>query len=236
MGRAFEFRKGAKLKRWGKMSRVFPKLGKAITVAAKEGGPDPDMNARLRTAILNAKAENMPKENIDRAIQRAVGKDAVDYTETVFEGKGPHGVLIVCECATDNNNRTVANIKSFFNKCGGQLMTNGAFNFMFEKKSVFIFEKPASMDLEELEMELIDAGLDEMEEHDGEVSVLAEYNDFGAMAAKLHDLGIEPSKSKRERFATNPVEFTEDQMVEIEKLLEKLDEDDDVAEVFTNIA
>lgn len=235
MGRAFEFRKGAKLKRWGKMSRIFPKLGKAITVAAKEGGPDPDMNARLRTAILNAKAENMPKDNIDRAIQRATGKDAVDFTEIVFEGKGPHGVLIICECATDNNNRTVANLKSYFTKCGGQLLTNGAFDFMFEKKSVFIFPKP-DMDLEELEMELIEAGLDELEEHEGEVTVLAEYNDFGAMSAKLHDLGIEPTKSKRERFATNPVEFTEAQMADIERILEKIDEDDDVSEVFTNIA
>jgi len=235
MGRAFEFRKGAKLKRWGKMSRLFPKLGKAITIAAKEGGGDPDMNPKLRGAIQNAKAENMPKDNIDRAIQRAVGKDSVDFTEIVYEGKGAHGVQVVLECATDNTNRTASAVKAYFNKAGGELLTTGALDFMFDKKSVFIFDKP-EMDLEELELELIDAGLEELEEHDGEVTVLAEYNEFGSMLVKLHELNIEPTKSSRQRFPTMPVEYTEEQMVDIEKMLDKMDDDDDIVEVFTNIA
>lgn len=234
MGRAFEFRKGAKLKRWGKMSRLFPKLGKAITIAAKEGGGDPEMNPKLRTAIANAKAENMPKDNIERAIQRALGKDAVNYTEIVYEGKGPHGVQVVCECATDNTNRTASAVKSYFNKAGGELLTTGALDFMFDKKSVFIFEKP-EMDLEELELELIDAGLEEMEEHEGEVTVLGDYNEFGAISAKLHEFNIEPTKALRQRFATMPVEFTEEQLEEIEKMLDKMDDDDDIVQVFTNI-
>ncbi len=235
MGRAFEFRKGAKLKRWGKMSRLFPKLGKAITVAAKDGGGDPDMNPKLRLAIQNAKSENMPKDNIERAIQRALGKDAVDYTEIVYEGKGPHGVQVVCECATDNTNRTSSAVKSYFNKAEGELLTSGALEFMFDKKSVFIFDKP-EMDLEELELELIDAGLEELEEHDGEVTVLGDYKEFGALAEKLHEFNVEPTKAVRQRFATTPVEFSEEQMVDITKMLDKMDEDDDVVEVFTNIA
>ena len=234
MGRAFEFRKGAKLKRWGKMSRLFPKLGKAITIAAKEGGPDPDMNPKLRTAIQNAKSENMPKDNIERAIKKAMGNDAVDYVEVTYEGKGPHGVQVICECATDNTTRTVSNVKSYFNKAGGQLLQNGALDYMFDKKSLFIFQKP-DMDLEELELELIDAGLEEMEVEDNEVTVIGEYNEFGAMVDKLHELGIEPTKAVRTRMANSPVEFTEEQMADIEKMLDKMHDDDDIQEVYTNI-
>ncbi|MBN2716849.1 MAG: YebC/PmpR family DNA-binding transcriptional regulator [Deltaproteobacteria bacterium] len=236
MGRAFEFRKEAKFKRWGKMSRVFPKLGKAITIAAKQGGGDPDMNAKLRTAIANAKAENMPKDNIDRAIKKALGKDAASFTEIVYEGKGPHGVQIVVECATDNNTRTVANVKSYFNKAGGQILTSGSLDFMFEKKSVFIFPAPEGKNLEELELELIDAGLEELEEYEGEITVLGGWDDFGALDAALHSMGIEVTKAVRQRFATQPQAFSPEQMVDIEKLLDKLDEDEDVQEVFTNIA
>ena len=235
MGRAFEYRKAAKMKRWGMMSRIFPKLGKKITIAAKEGGADPDMNPALRTAILNAKAQNMPKSNIDAAIKRASGKDAASYTEVNHEGKGPHGVLIFVECATDNTTRTVANVKSYFNKNGGVMVANGALEFMFSRKAVFEFELPEGMDMDELEMELIDAGLDEIEENEGIYYAYAEYTSFGEMASALEKLEINVTKAELKRFATTPVEYSEEQLEEIEKLLDKLEDDEDVVGVYTNI-
>jgi YebC/PmpR family DNA-binding regulatory protein len=236
MGRAFEYRRAAKEKRWDKMSRVFPKLAKKITIAAKSGGPDPDLNAALRTAILNAKAQNMPKSNIDAAIKRASGKDAANFNEVNYEGKGPHGVLVFVECATDNSTRTVANVKSYFNKAGGSLVPTGSLEFMFSHKSVFEFEKQADTDLEELELELIDAGLEEIEENEGVVYASADFTSFGEMAAALEKLNIEVKKANLKRFPNDPVEFGEEQMEEIEKLLDKLEEDDDVQAVYTNIA
>ena len=155
MGRAFEYRRAAKEKRWDKMSKIFPKLAKTITLAAKEGGIDPDMNPRLRTAIQNAKAQNMPKDNIDAAIKRSLGKEADAYTEINYEGKGPHGVLVYVECATDNTTRTVANVKSYFNKVGGGLVPSGSLEFMFNRKAVFEFDKTGDMDIEEMELELV---------------------------------------------------------------------------------
>lgn len=236
MGRAFEYRRAAKEKRWDKMSKIFPKLAKKITIAAKEGGPEPDLNAALRTAILNAKAQNMPKTNIDAAIKRASGKDAADYSELNYEGKGPHGVLVFVECATDNSTRTVANVKSYFNKAGGGLVPTGSLEYMFSRKAVFEFEKPAEMDLEELELELIDAGLDEIEENEGEFYAYTDYTSFGDMAHALENMNIEVKKAVLKRFANDPVEFTEEQLDEIEKMLDKLEEDDDVQAVYTNIA
>lgn len=236
MGRAFEYRRAAKEKRWDKMSRIFPKLAKKITIAAKDGGPDPDLNAALRTAILNAKAQNMPKSNIDAAIKRASGKDAANFSEVNYEGKGPHGVLVFVECATDNTTRTVANVKSYFNKAGGGLVPNGSLEFMFSRKAVFEFEKPEDLDLEELELELIDAGLDEIEENEGEFYAYADYTNFGDMAQALENQNIEVKKALLKRFANDPVEFTEEQLEEIEKMLDKLEEDDDVQAVYTNIA
>ncbi len=236
MGRAFEYRKAAKLKRWGNMSRVFPKLAKAIEMAAKSGGTDPEMNSALRTAILNAKAENMPKTNIDAAIKRATGKDAANYTDVNFEGKGPHGVLIFVECATDNNTRTVANVKMHFNKNGGQMAPTGSLEFMFDRKAIFEFNKTDDMDLEELELELIDFGLEEIEEEEGIVLVTADYKDFGTLNKAFEDLNIELTKAKLERISNNPQEFTEEQQEEIGKLLEKLEDDDDVQSVYTNMA
>ncbi len=235
MGRAFEYRKAAKLKRWGNMSRVFPKLAKAITVAAKEGGIDPDMNSKLRTAILNAKAENMPKDNIEAAIKRASGKDAANYSEVNYEGKGPHGVLVFVECATDNTTRTVANIKSYFNKTHGQVLQNGSLEFMFSRKAVFEFQKTENMDLEELELNLIDAGLDTMEEEDGTVLVYGDYSTFGTLSAKFDELEIALTKATLERIANNPVEFSETEQIDIDKLIDKIEEDDDVQAVYTNI-
>ncbi|MDR1859489.1 MAG: YebC/PmpR family DNA-binding transcriptional regulator [Bacteroidales bacterium] len=237
MGRAFEYRRAAKEKRWGHMSRIFPKLSRAITIAAKEGGPDPDMNAKLRTAIQNAKAENMPKDNIDSAIKRAAGKEATEYSEVNYEGKGPHGVLVFIECATDNTMRTVANVKSYFNKLGGALVPTGSLEFMFNRKSVFEFEKNDAVDVEEIELELIDAGLEEIEVSDeGTVYVTGDYTSFGTLSKAMEDKGIEVQKATLKRFPTTPVEFSDEQLEEIEKLLDRIEEDDDVQQVFTNIA
>lgn len=236
MGRAFEYRRAAKEKRWDKMSKVFPKLAKAITVAAKEGGADPDLNARLRAAIQNAKAQNMPKDNIDAALKRAAGKDAENFSEILYEGKGPHGVLVVIECATDNPTRTIANIKSYFNKLGGALVPTGSLDFMFSRKAVFQFELKEGMDVEEMELELIDSGLEEIEVNEGTAYAYADYKDFGTLNQALEDKGIEVTKANLQRIPNSPVEYTEDQMDEIDKLLDKLDDDDDIQAVFTNIA
>nr|WP_324292986.1 YebC/PmpR family DNA-binding transcriptional regulator [Mangrovibacterium marinum] len=167
------------------MSRIFPKLSRAITMAAKEGGQDPDMNAKLRTAIQNAKAQNMPKDNIDSAIKRAAGKDASDFSEVNYEGKGPHGVLVFVECATDNTTRTVANVKSYFNKSGGSMVPTGSLEFMFARKAVFEFEKTDAIDIEEMELELIDAGLEEIEVEEDMVYVTGDYTSFGTLSKAL---------------------------------------------------
>lgn len=236
MGRAFEYRRAAKEKRWDKMSKLFPKLGKAITIAAKEGGPDPDTNSTLRTAIKNAKAENMPKDNIEAAIKRANSKDADAYTEINYEGKGPHGVLVFVECATDNPTRTVANVKSYFNKAGGSVVPNGSLEFMFNRKAVFEFTKTDAIDVEELELELIDAGLEEIEVNEDKVFVYGDYTSFGTLNTALEALNIDVEKSTLQRIPTSPVEFTEEQLVDIEKMLDKIEDDDDIQQVFTNIS
>jgi YebC/PmpR family DNA-binding regulatory protein len=236
MGRAFEYRRASKEKRWDKMSKLFPKLGKAITMAAKEGGSDPDMNATLRTAIKNAKGQNMPKDNIEAAIKRATSKDAEAYSEMNYEGKGPHGVLVFVECATDNPTRTVANVKSYFNKAGGSVVANGSLEFMFNRKSVFEFDALDEVDLEELELELIDAGLEEIEESEGKIYVYGEYTAFGSLSAGLEAMNIDVTKSNLQRIPTSPVEFTEEQLIDIEKMLDKIEDDDDIQQVFTNIA
>ncbi len=236
MGRAFEYRRAAKEKRWDKMSKIFPKLGKAITLAAKEGGVDPDTNAKLRTAIQNAKAENMPKDNIEAAISRAIQKDTEVLSEMNYEGKGPHGVLVFVECATDNPTRTVANVKSYFNKAGGSIVPTGSLEFMFQRKSVFELEVPENLDLEELELNLIDAGVEELEVMEDHLYIYGDYTSFGTIAKALEELELETQKSSLKRFPTSPVEFTEEQLVDIEKMLDKIEDDDDIQQVFTNIA
>lgn len=236
MGRAFEYRRAAKEKRWDKMSKLFPKLGKAITMAAKEGGSDPEMNATLRTAIRNAKTQNMPKDNIEAAIKRATAKDAEAYTEIIYEGKGPHGVLVIVECATDNPTRTVANVKSYFNKAGGGVVPNGSLEFMFNRKAVFEFAKTEEIDLEELELELIDAGVEEIVEEEGQVLVYGDYTSFGSISTGLETLNIDIEKSNLQRIPTSPVDFTDEQLEDIEKMLDKIEDDDDIQQVFTNIA
>jgi YebC/PmpR family DNA-binding regulatory protein len=236
MGRAFEYRRAAKEKRWDKMSRIFPRLAKAITMAAKEGGTDPDMNAALRSAIQNAKAQNMPKDNIESAIKRASGKDGESYIEINYEGKGPHGVLVFVECATDNPTRTVANVKHYFTKAGGGLVPTGSLEFMFNRKAVFEFPKSEGIDIEELEFELIDAGLEEIEENDEMLYAYSDYTNFGTMSTALEAKAIEVTKSDLQRIPNAPVEFSEEQLEDIEKMIDRIEEDDDVQAVFTNIA
>lgn len=236
MGRAFEYRRAAKEKRWDKMSKLFPKLAKAITVAAKEGGTDPEMNGKLRTAIQNAKAQNMPKDNIDSAIKRASGNDAATYIEVTFEGKGPHGVLVFIECATDNNTRTVANIKSYFNKSGGSLSPSGSLEFMFSRKAVFELKRPTNLDMEELELQLIDAGLEEIQENENMLYIYGDYTNFGSLSKVLDELKLEVDKAGLQRIPNTTVEFSEEQLVDIEKLLDRIEDDDDVQAVYTNIA
>jgi YebC/PmpR family DNA-binding regulatory protein len=236
MGRAFEYRRASKEKRWDKMSKLFPKLAKTIQIAAKEGGQDPDLNAKLRTAILNAKAQNMPKDNIEAAIKRAAGKDTDNYSEICYEGKGPHGVLVFVECATDNNTRTVANIKSYFNKTGGSLVPTGSLEFMFSRRAVFEFELPGGKSLEDIELELIESGLEEIEVYDDLVYVYGDYTNFGSLSHAIEEIGIEVQKASLKRVPSNAVEFTEEQLADIEKLIDRIEDDDDVQAVYTNIA
>ncbi len=234
MGRAFEYRKAAKEKRWDKMSKVFPRLSKAITVAAKEGA-EPDMNPKLRAAIQNAKSENMPKDNIEAAIKRASGKDSSQIEEISYEGKGPHGSLIFIETATDNNTRTVANIRNYFNKNGGQPLDNGSLEFMFSRKAVFEFTKSSEMDIEELELELIDFGLEELEVDGDNVTIYANYTNFGTLSSALNEMNIDVTKSTLKRVPNSSITLSEEQMNDADKLIDKIEDDEDVLAVYTNI-
>ena len=236
MGRAFEYRRAAKEKRWGNMSRVFPKLGRMITVAAKEGGPDPDMNSKLRLAITAAKNANMPKDNIERAIKRAEGKDAETFDQVNYEGKGPHGILVYVECATDNTTRTIANVKSYFNKAGGSIAPSGSLDFLFDRKAVIEFQRPENFDREEFELEFIDFGLEELQEDGDTLYAYGDYTEFGNLVNGFDEKGIEIAKAQLERIPTSPVEFTDDQMEDIQKMLDKLEDDEDVQNYFTNMA
>lgn len=236
MGRAFEYRRAAKEKRWDKMSKIFPKLARTITLAAKEGGDDPESNAKLRTAILNAKAENMPKDNIKKAIERASGKDGANFTEASYEAKGPHGTLFWIDAATDNTTRTVANVRNLFNKAGGELVSNGSLEFLFNRKAVIEFDKSEEIDLEELELSLMDEGLEEFHAETDRVYVYGDFKDFGSLTQCVEKKGIESAKSSLQRIPTSPVELTEEQMLEVEDLIDKLEDDEDVQAVFTNIA
>jgi YebC/PmpR family DNA-binding regulatory protein len=236
MGRAFEYRRASKEARWDKMSKLFPKLAKAITMAARDGGIDPEMNPHLRTAIMNAKAQNMPKDNIKAAIERASGKDTADYAELTYEGKGPHGVLIMVEAATDNNTRTIANVRAYFSKNGGSMVPTGSLEFMFSRKAVFEFDRPGNISRDDLELELIEAGLETLEEYDDTWYVYGDFSNFGVLSKALEGKGIEVQKASLKRIPLNPVTLTEEQMAEVEKLVDRLEDDDDIQAVYTNIA
>lgn len=239
MGRAFEFRKERKFKRWAKMAVQFTRIGKEIVMAVKDGGANPDANSRLRTAMQNAKAVNMPKHTVDAAIKRASNKDENGYEEHVYEGYALHGVAILIETATDNTNRTVANVRSYFSKTGGSLGKTGSLDFIFNRKAVFRFIA-GDKDLEELEFELIDAGLEELyleaDEEGNEIAVVqTAFEDFGKMQKALEDLGFEMKSAKLERISLSTVAVTEEQAADVIKLIDKLDEDDDVQAVYHNM-
>ena len=236
MGRAFEYRKAAKLKRWGNMARVFTKIGKAIEMSVKESGPDPATNVRLRMLMQNAKAENMPKDNIERAIKRATSKDTADYKEMVYEGYGPFGIAVLVETATDNTTRTVANVRSYFNKLGGSLGTSGSVAFMFDHRCVFKVNVPENVDVEEMELEMIDFGVDEfLQDEDGNLLIYGAFESYGSIQKYLEDKGIEIISGEFVRIPTDTKEVTPEQRETVEKLIEKLEDDDDVTNVFTNM-
>jgi YebC/PmpR family DNA-binding regulatory protein len=231
MGRAFEFRKARKMKRWAAMSKAFTRIGKDIVMAVKEGGPDPDTNARLRAVIQNAKSVNMPKDNIERAIKRASDKNQGDYKEVVFEGYAPHGIAVLVETATDNNTRTVANIRSYFNKCDGSLGTSGSVVFMFDHTCNFRINAEG-LDPEELELEMIDFGAEEVFVDDDGILIYAPFESFGAIQSELESRGIEILSSGFERIPQVTKELTEEEAADVEKLLEKIEEGDDVQNVY----
>jgi YebC/PmpR family DNA-binding regulatory protein len=236
MGRAFEYRKATKLKRWGNMARVFTKLGKQITIAAKSG-TDPATNPSLRAFIQNAKAENMPKDNIERAIKRAVEKDQSDYKEVVYEGYGPHGVAFIIETATDNPTRTVANVRSYFNKYGGSLGTSGSVEFMFDHKCVFKVSAKEGVDIEELELELIDFGAEELFFDENQIMIYGAFESFGNIQKYLEENGYEIINASFDRIPTGELKvLTAEQAIELNKLIEKFHDDDDVQNVFHNMS
>ncbi len=237
MGRAFEYRKARKLKRWGNMSRTFTRIGKEITIAVKAGGPDASSNPRLRALLQNAKAANMPKDTVERAIKKATDKDAGDYKEITYEGYGPFGIAIFVEAATDNNTRTVANVRSYFTKYGGSLGTQGSLTFLFEHKSVFKIKAKEGVELEDLELELIDYGVDEIvpDEEEGEIMLYGAFEEFANIQKYLETNGFEIVSSEFERIPNDLKDVTPDQRATIEKLLEKLEDDEDVQNVFHNM-
>lgn len=236
MGRAFEFRKARKMKRWSAMAKTFTRIGKDISMAVKENGPNPDTNSRLRAVMQNAKSANMPKDNVERAIKKAMGSDSANYVETNLEGYASHGVAVFVECTTDNNNRTVANVRSYFNKCEGSLGTNGSLEFIFDRKAVFTFSNDnLEIDMEELEMELIDAGLEEIEFDGQSVTVTTNFPDFSNMQKQLESLAIDLESSELQRFPNNIKTVSLENAKMVLKLIDKLEEDEDVQNVFHNM-
>lgn len=235
MGRAFEYRKARKMKRWGNMARVFTRLGREITIAVKASGPDPESNPKLRLLMQTAKSENMPKDNVERAIKKATEKDQKDYKEVVYEGKGPHGIAILVETATDNPTRTVANIRSYFNKFGGTLGTTGMLDYLFERKCSFKVEKKEGINLEELELELIDFGVEEIFAEEDAIMIYAEFTQFGPVQRYLEEREMTILSFQFERIPNETKNLTAEQQEEVEKLIERIEEDEDVTNVFHNM-
>ena len=232
MGRAFEFRKARKMKRWSAMAKTFTRIGKDIVMAVKAGGPDPHANSQLRAVIQNAKAANMPKDNVERAIKKASDKNTENYKEIIFEGYGPHGIAMLVETSTNNNNRTVANVRSYFSKCNGQLGTQGSVEFMFDHICNFKIQKPESFDMEELEFEMIDFGVEEVFEDEDGIVLIAPFENYGTIFKSLEENGYEMISSEFERIPQTTKELSAEQKADIEKLLEKFDEDEDVNHVY----
>ena len=235
MGRAFEYRKARKLKRWGSMARTFTKIGKEIAMCVKTGGPDPDGNSRLRVLMQNAKNANMPKENVERAIKKASSKEMADYKEVVYEGYAAYGIAVLVETATDNPTRTVANVRSYFNKFGGALGTSGCVDYMFEHKCQFKIKSKEGIDLEELELEMIDFGVQEIFGEEDNIIIYGDFEAFGPIQKYLEDNNFEIVSAEFERIPSDTKELKEEQIPEVEKLLEKLEEDEDVSAVYHNM-
>lgn len=236
MGRAFEYRKARKMKRWGNMARTFTRIGREIEIAVKAGGPDPSANLRLRLLMQTAKSESMPKENVERAIKRATSKDTSDYKEVVYDGKGPHGVAIVVETATDNPTRTVANIRAAFVRGKGELGTMGMNDFLFERKCTFTVAWQEGIDMDELELELIDCDIDEVFRDEDEIVVSADFKNYGPISKFLEDKGLEIKSFKFERIPLTLRELSPEEQEDVNGLLERLENDDDVVNVFHNMA
>ena len=235
MGRAFEYRKATKMKRWGNMARVFTKLGKQITIAVRESGPEPDTNPRLRVLIQQSKKENMPKENVERAIKKASSKDEADYKEMVYEGYGPNGIAIVIETATDNPTRTVANVRSYLTRHGGSLGTSGCLQYLFDHKCVFKIAPKDGVSLEDLELELIDFGVDELVEDDDAIILYGEFQSYSSIQKYLEENGFEIFSAEFERIPNDMKELNEEQKAQVIKLLDKIEDDEDVQNVFHNM-
>ena len=245
MGRAFEFRKERKMKRWGHMAKTFTKLGKEITIAVKQGGPDVTGNPRLRALMAEARAEQMPKENIERAIKKATESKQGDFKEIIYEGFGPHGIAYLVEAATDNNTRTVANVRSYFNKCGGSLGTTGSVSFMFDRKCTFRVKEKEGIDLEELELELIDYGVEELfrqeeEDKDGNVTpvivMYGDYSAYGQIQKYIEENGYELISGGFEQIPNVDLkEVTDEQRATLDKLIGMLEDDEDVTNVYTTM-
>lgn len=236
MGRAFEFRKARKMKRWSAMAKTFTRIGKDIVMAVKEGGPNPETNARLRAVMQNAKAANMPKDNVERAIKKASDKDTANYKEILFEGYAPHGIAVLIETATDNNNRTVANVRAAFNKCDGTFGTSGSVVFMFDHTCNFrINVEDLKMDLEEFELELIDFDVEEVFEDEDGILIYAPFEQFGAIQKYLEENELEILSSGFERIPTTTKKLNEEEQADVDKLLERLEEEDDVQNVYHSI-
>lgn len=234
MGRAFEKRKGKKMARWDKIGKAFTRLGREIAMAVKAGGPEPVANLRLKVAIQNAKTLNMPKDRVEAAIKKAAGKDERDYAEVVYEGYGPYGVAVLVETATDNPTRTVANVRSYFTKFGGNLGKTGSLDFIFDRKAVFSI-KAEGVSIEDLEFELIDYGAEEVFEEDGEVIIYTPFTEFGTMQKYLDESKYELLSSRNERVPSSFADVTDEQAEEVEGLLERIEEDDDVQAVYSNL-
>ena len=234
MGRAFEFRKARKMKRWSAMAKTFTRIGKDIVIAVKEGGPDPDNNARLRAVIQNAKAANMPKDNVERAIKKASDKNTENYKEVLFEGYAPFGIAVLVETATDNNNRTVANGRSYFNKANGNMGTSGSVEFMFDRTCNFRIN-PENIEPEELELEFIDFGVEEVFADEDGILLYGPFEQFGAIQKELEHRSLEILSSGFERIPQTLTKLNPEQVEEVEKLLEKIEEDVDVMNVYHNL-
>ena len=236
MGRIFETRKHVMFARWNRMAKQFTRIGKDITIAVKGAGPDPDNNPALRRVIANARAVNMPKDKVDAAIKRAMGKDVTNYEEVIYEGYAPHGVAVLVQAATDNPTRTVGNVRNVFNKNGGNFASSGSVSFMFRRMGVFRLD-PAGLDQDDLELYLIDHGLDEMGESTGEkgepqLVIRCNFPDFGQLQKALEDRGLAPLSAEQEYICTTPTELSEDQAKEVLELVDKLEQDEDVQKVF----